>query len=81
MLYFKETNSWADKTGEVLRGTGKETKVTPPRIEMVAEYAFDSDRTLRGLMALCDLPKEEIEAKIQQRHKEQGTVQAGERAN
>ncbi len=48
---------------------------------MVAEYAFDSDRTLRGLMALCDLPKEEIEAKIQQRHKEQGTVQAGERAN
>ena len=48
---------------------------------MVAEYVFDSDRTLCGLMALCGFRKEEIEAKIQQRRKEQGTAQAGERVN
>lgn len=52
-----------------------------PQLEIVAEYAFDSDRTLRGLMVLCGVSKDEIEAKIQQRLKEREIAQTGGRVN
>jgi hypothetical protein len=64
-----------------LRGTTKQTKVQPPQIEIVAEYAFDFDRTLRGLMVLCGVGKDEIEAKIQQRIREREIAQTDERVN
>lgn len=38
-----------------------------PRPQIAAEYSFDLDRTLRGLLILCGVSKEEIEARLKAR--------------
>ncbi len=64
-----------------MRGTVKQTKVAPPQVEIVAEYAFDLDRTLRGFMVLCGVSNAEIEDRLRKRQTQHGIVEADEQSN
>ena len=41
-----------------------------PRPQIAVEYSFDLDRTLRGLLILCGVSKEEIETRLKARRVE-----------
>jgi hypothetical protein len=61
-----ELSTFEDKSGWILNRRTLQSNVQQPLINVTAEYAPNTERTLRGLMLALGVSKEQIEETLNQ---------------